>query len=32
MDVPIDFVSTHVYPDDPQKYIFGKDHLYTLSR
>jgi len=29
--VPLDFVSTHVYPDDPQKYIFGKDHLYTFE-
>jgi xylan 1,4-beta-xylosidase len=30
--VPLDFVSTHVYPDDPQKYIFGKDHLYTFEQ
>jgi xylan 1,4-beta-xylosidase len=30
--VPLDFVSTHVYPDDPQKYIFGKDHLYSYEQ
>jgi xylan 1,4-beta-xylosidase len=30
--VPLDFVSTHVYPDDPQKYIFGKDHLYPFEQ
>lgn len=30
--VPIDFVSTHVYPNDPQKYIFGQDHLYTFEQ
>ena len=30
--VPIDFVSTHVYPDDPQKYVFGKDHLYPFEQ
>jgi xylan 1,4-beta-xylosidase len=30
--VPLDFVSTHVYPDDPQKYIFGKDHLYSFEQ
>ena len=23
-NVPLDFVSSHVYPDDPQEYIFGK--------
>jgi xylan 1,4-beta-xylosidase len=31
-DVPIDFVSTHVYPNDPQKQIFGKDHLYAFEQ
>ncbi len=31
-NVPIDFVSTHVYPDDPQKLIFGQDHLYTFEQ
>lgn len=31
-DVPIDFVSTHVYPDDPQKLIFGQDHLYSYEQ
>ena len=30
--VPLDFVSTHVYPDDPQKYIFGQDHLYSFEQ
>lgn len=30
--VPLDFVSTHVYPDDPQKLIFGKDRLYTFEQ
>ena len=30
--VPLDFVSTHVYPDDPQKHIFGRDHLYTFEQ
>ena len=30
--VPIDFVSTHVYPDDPQKHLFGQDHLYPFEQ
>jgi xylan 1,4-beta-xylosidase len=30
--VPIDFVSTHVYPDDPQKHIFGQDRLYPFEQ
>jgi xylan 1,4-beta-xylosidase len=30
--VPLDFVSSHVYPDDPQKHIFGQDHLYTFEQ
>ena len=29
--VPLDFVSTHVYPNDPQKHIFGKDNLYSFE-
>ncbi len=29
--VPLDFVSTHVYPDDPQKRIFGRDHAYSFE-
>ena len=29
--VPIDFVSTHVYPNDPQKHIFGRDHLFSFE-
>jgi xylan 1,4-beta-xylosidase len=31
-NVPIDFVSTHVYPSDPQKYIFGRDNAYTFEQ
>jgi len=31
-NVPLDFVSSHVYPDDPQKHIFGKDNLYTFEQ
>ncbi len=27
-NLPIDFVSTHVYPSDPQGPIFGKDNMY----
>lgn len=30
--VPLDFVSTHIYPADPQGYIFGKDHLYSFEQ
>lgn len=30
--VPIDFVSTHIYPADPQGYMFGKDHLYSFEQ
>lgn len=30
--IPLDFVSTHVYPNDPQKYIFGRDHAYTFEQ
>lgn len=29
--VPIDFVSTHVYPDDPQKKVFGEDIHYPFE-
>jgi xylan 1,4-beta-xylosidase len=29
--IPLDFVSTHVYANDPQKLIFGKDNLYKLE-
>jgi xylan 1,4-beta-xylosidase len=29
--VPIDFASTHVYANDPQKLIFGKENLYKLE-
>jgi xylan 1,4-beta-xylosidase len=29
--VPIDFVSSHIYPDDPQKIVFGEDRHYPLE-
>ena len=29
--VPIDFVSTHIYPDDPQKNVFGDDRAYSYE-
>jgi len=29
--VPIDFASSHVYPDDPQKSVFGEDHHYPFE-
>jgi xylan 1,4-beta-xylosidase len=29
--LPIDFVSTHVYPDDSQKLIFGPDVHYPIE-
>ena len=31
-NLPLDFVSTHVYPNDPQKHIFGKDNLYSFEQ
>ncbi len=31
-NIPLDFVSTHVYPNDPQKYIFGRDNAYTFEQ
>ena len=30
-NVPIDFVSSHIYPDDPQKYVFGEDRHYPME-
>ncbi len=30
--IPLDFVSTHVYPNDPQKYIFGRDNAYVFEQ
>lgn len=30
-NVPLDFVSSHVYPGDPQSYIFGKDKMYAFE-
>lgn len=30
--LPLDFVSSHVYPNDPQKHIFGKDNLYSFEQ
>lgn len=29
--VPLDFVSSHVYPNDPQGHVFGRDKLYPLE-
>ncbi len=29
--LPVDFVSTHVYPDDPQKIVFGQDMHYPVE-
>ena len=29
--VPIDFVTTHIYPDDPQKIVFGEDAHYPYE-
>ena len=29
--VPIDFASTHIYPDDPQKAVFGEDVNYPYE-
>lgn len=30
-NLPIDFASTHIYPDDPQKAVFGVDVNYTYE-
>ncbi len=29
--VPIDFVTTHIYPDDPQTVVFGEDTHYPYE-
>ncbi|MGO9936641.1 MAG: GH39 family glycosyl hydrolase [Terracidiphilus sp.] len=29
--LPINFASTHIYPDDPQKIVFGTDTLYPIE-
>ena len=29
---PLDFISSHVYPSDPQKHIFGRDNLYSFEQ
>lgn len=31
-NLPLDFVSSHIYPNDPQATIFGKDNLYTFEQ
>jgi xylan 1,4-beta-xylosidase len=31
-NLPIDFVSTHVYPSDPQQKIFGKANQYPFEQ
>jgi xylan 1,4-beta-xylosidase len=30
-NVPIDFASSHIYADDPQKAVFGEDHHYPIE-
>jgi xylan 1,4-beta-xylosidase len=30
--LPLDFVSTHVYPSDPQQKIFGKANMYPYEQ
>lgn len=30
-NVPVDFVSTHIYPTDPQDVVFGKANLYPIN-
>ena len=30
-NLPLDFVSTHIYPGDPQEKIFGRDKIYTFE-
>lgn len=30
-NVPVDFVATHIYPDDPQKIVFGDEIHYTFE-
>jgi len=30
--VPLDFISSHIYPDDPQGYIFGKEKMYSFEQ
>ena len=29
--LPLDFVSSHVYPNDPQRHMFG-DHMYSFEQ
>jgi xylan 1,4-beta-xylosidase len=31
-DLPLDFVSTHVYPNDPQEVLFGKGKHYPFEQ
>ncbi len=31
-DLPLDFVSTHVYPTDPQRHVFGRDNIYPFEQ
>jgi xylan 1,4-beta-xylosidase len=30
--LPVDFVSTHIYPSDPQVEIFGRDGMYPFEQ
>ena len=31
-NLPLDFVSTHIYPNDPQRAIFGREHAYPYEQ
>jgi len=31
-NLPLDFVSTHIYPNDPQRGIFGKEHAFSYEQ
>ena len=30
--LPLDFVSSHVYPNDPQRHMFGRDNMYSFEQ
>jgi xylan 1,4-beta-xylosidase len=30
--LPLDFVSSHVYPNDPQRHVFGRDNMYSFEQ
>ncbi len=31
-EAPVDFVTTHIYPDDPQENIFGRPNVYRSDK